>query len=254
MAFAAIFSFVMPLSVGFTASWMALSDKNVGTVRDWQTLIAGLIAIVAALMGGGFVLYQTYEGRRQEHARIARHHAAARAVLPLALSGLVDYAEAVAAALEVLRRTVVSRRVMGFPGVPFVPPVFKPELIEPLRDLVESASESVGERVAKIIEDVQIMDARLRDIPRKIAPGSSSLYLEVNLNGDILLAATIFARCSDLFNYARRRTDDAPQPFPNVKSLTTALNLLGFDEWTHTELYADAVRTVEYYEGEGASA
>lgn len=245
MVFAAVYSFVMPLALGVFALWLPLKTSGVETLYRWQTLVAGLIAVAAALVGGAFVFNQTRESRRQHDTLLARRHAAARSVLPLALSRLVDYAEEAAHALEALRSTAVGQRVRGHAGVPFTVPSFESVSIERLRDTIESASDEVGDRISRVISDVQVLDSRLRGFPSKLLPGSSSIIAVHNIDDYILNAATIYARCFELFAYARRETDAAPSTFPSAGSLCAALRLLGFDELTHDNIFAMAAVRAE---------
>lgn len=232
--FLAAYALIMPLAVGVFAMWLPLKTHGVSTLKDWQTLFAGVLAIVAALIGGLFVHNQTMEVRRQDNERLARQHSATRSVLPLALSALVEYSEKVALSLEALRPTVRGHRVTASA---YTSLELDPSVIAPLRDVIATASITVGERVSKAISDVQILSARLRTLSKNLRPGSSSVVLEVNLNEYILNAATIYARGAGLFLYARRETDEAPADFPSEDELYTALNLIGFDEGTHSEIY-----------------
>ncbi len=237
MIFAAAYSLLMPLVLGALALWDPLTTRGIANLKDWQTLVGGVLAIAAAAVGGLFILNQTAETRRHEDERLARQHAAARAVLPLALSALVDYAERVATGLESLRGTMVGRRVVGTPATPFIAPELDPGAISALRDVIESASPPIGQRIAMLISEVQILSSRLRDVSSALRPGSHSLVLSLNILEYTLNAAVIFARGSALFGYARLETDEAPAAFPTEQDLITALNLLGFDESTHEEMY-----------------
>ena len=237
MVFAAVYSFVVPLALGGTAAWMALSPANIGTVKDWQTLIAGVIAIVAALMGGGFVYYQTLESRRQHNALLARRHAAARSVLPLTLSALMENASTIAERLDTLRSSAVGGRVPRGTA-PFEYPEADHNLIGPLKDVIETAPESVSDAIATLLSDIQVLEARLRHAAAAPSTRSTSLVLTLNIVDYIINAATIYARCAALFEYARRETDDAPSTFPSEPQLVSALNQLDFDEATDSEMYA----------------
>ena len=66
------------------------------TVADWQTLIGGSFAILAAIVGWFAVQRQMAQVRELAANEIARKHSAARSNLPLALSALSDYAFACA--------------------------------------------------------------------------------------------------------------------------------------------------------------
>ena len=245
MMFAAVYALVMPLAVGVFALWLPLKTTGVETLKEWQTLVGGVLAIAAAFIGGGFIYYQTAVARRHEAERVARHHAAARAVLPLALSGMVDYAEEAANALESLRSTIVGRRVHGHAGLTFEVPRIDSSIIDRLATTIESASELVSDRIALIISEIQVLDSRLKDVADRLRPESSSILVSYNLDDYTVNAATIYARCSELFAYARRETDDAPAVFPTADSLRTALRLLGFDETTHEDVFKMAIARAE---------
>src|SRR5688572_15153227 len=62
-------------------------------LNTWQTLFGGILAIAAA----AFAIGQT---ERHESRRRQSRHAAARATLPLTLSGICDYATSVAGHLR----------------------------------------------------------------------------------------------------------------------------------------------------------
>jgi hypothetical protein len=70
------------------------------TLKDWQSLVGGVLAIVAAGVGGLFIVAQTKELRRQENDRRLRRHKAARAVMPLALSATCEYTKNCATVLR----------------------------------------------------------------------------------------------------------------------------------------------------------
>ena len=227
----------MPLAVGVFANWLPLKTHGVETLKAWQTLVAGLLAIAAAGLGGLFVLYQTDANKRQEDAKQTRNHAAARAVLPLALSALVEHADKAATELEKLRATATGVRIMGPTGSIFLAPQVDPKVIRMLQDVIEDASDIVADRISNVISDVQVQDARLRSLSKTLLKSTRSIFTTYDLDGYILDSAVIYARGSALFEYARRETDDVPASFPSEEEIVTALNLLGFDDFTHPDLY-----------------
>jgi hypothetical protein len=236
MGFAAIYAFAVPLILGVIALLHPLRRYGLGWLSDWQTLVTGALAILAAVVGGAFVFGQTRESRRQADEALAREHFAARAVLPLALSAIVDYAEAVVSSLTTTP-TYSSYRAVVVPSAPYVPPDFDTASIMVLRDVIESASPEIGDRVATLLARVQVLAARLRALAANLLPSSRAVGLEHNAVDYTIDAAVIFARASALFRYARRETDDAPDQIPSPTELTTALNLLGFDAATTPALF-----------------
>jgi len=238
LVFAAIYAIVAPLTLGILALWPKLNSVGVARLRAWQGLEAGLIAIVAALIGAYFVFRQTTELRRQESERLSRLHSAARAVLPLALSSLTDYCDVVAESLSKSHSS--GYRQIIVPTHPYSPPQFEVGAITALRDVIESANPIIGERVASVISDVQILASRLGGLALAARPMSRTVPLRHNAIQLILNAATIHARVSILFQYARRETEDPPPKFPNAAQLISSINLLGFDEDFEPDLYRDA--------------
>ncbi|MFZ2082477.1 MAG: hypothetical protein WAV38_38640 [Xanthobacteraceae bacterium] len=71
----------------------------VAWLQNWQTLVAALVAVGAAGVAFHNTTRSLRDGKRLEMRRRGRKHAALRAVLPLALSQLTDYAERSAHAL-----------------------------------------------------------------------------------------------------------------------------------------------------------
>ncbi len=82
-------------------------------VQEWQILIAGMIALTAAFVGGAYITEQIralnsqvnrqFEASQNlENERRLRKFAAARAVLPLTLSNLCEYSSRCGAALKTM--------------------------------------------------------------------------------------------------------------------------------------------------------
>jgi hypothetical protein len=163
----------------------------IDVLKDWQTLVTGALAIIAALIGGTYIRQQTTIVEKREQARLKRQHAAARAVLPLALSALVDYAKDCASNLH---PPMGSASGSGVLQRSYVPPTLDPGVIPQLRDVIESADELLGERVSTIISDVQILAARLRSI------SDPNTLLTAHVRESLMLrAAVIYARGEELF-------------------------------------------------------
>jgi hypothetical protein len=115
--------------------------------------------------------------------------------------------------------------------------VLDPQVIDPLRALIESAPRVVGQRAALIISDQQILSARLKGLASGLLPGSSTIAVWYNIVDYELNSVTLYDRISALFPYARNETNRSPLAFPSNKSLNEALTLLGFDVSDHAELY-----------------
>jgi hypothetical protein len=239
MIFAVGYALVVPLVVALGALWRPVTHLGFARIRAWQTLEAGLLAIAAALITAYFVHRQTLESRRQENERVSRQHAAARAVLPLALSSIVGYCNAVATSLSWVPPTSPGFRAVRVPPLPYNPPEFDPGAIASLQEVIESSNETIGDRLASIISEVQILASRLRTYVTNLSrPGMAGL--KFNAVEYVINASTIHARTQALFKYGRRETNDAPPLVLTEDELISSLNLLGFDEDTEPEIYRTA--------------
>lgn len=223
------------------------------SIKDWQTLWAGGLAILAALIGGGFILRQTRAIQKQagaverrEQATLTRQHAAARAVMPLALSALVEYAQSCAESLVRVRQAALDEKIPRPVATSYVPPTLDPGVISSLADVIASADPAVGDAIAKVISNVQVLGARLRGIRDRAIRGPFDLILLTNLESYTVDAAIIFARGSALFLFARRATEEPGGDFPSEKALHDALNVMGFDVDANRRLYESASRRAEF--------
>jgi hypothetical protein len=186
-------------------------------LRDWQTLAAGVLAILGAMFGGWVIWRQTNVVDRRVQATLNRQYAAARSVLPLALSALAEYSKDCASSLRL--------RISSHTSCNNALPTFDPKMIFMLRDVVESTENIVSERISTIISDVQILAARLRSLS-----DPNFLATKLSLEMYIANAAVIYSRCEDLFSYARRETDETPAEFPRDERLDAALSVMGFND------------------------
>ena len=214
----------------------------------WGSIIAGLLALTA-----GWIAYRagqiqaqatrdaSLEQSRWEADRLDRRHAAARAVLPLALSASVEYAESCALSLEEFRVSMLPSRAIKL-QMSYEPPSLDPSAIHTMQQVIESTQPIIGERIAELISKVQVLASNLRIIGQAHPLGGAVVRTNLNIEDAILKAAEIFARGEDLFAYARQDSDEPPPAVPSQAGLTKALNSIGFNEATHPKLYEMAIR------------
>ena len=212
-----------------------------------------MLAIVAAWIGGSFVHNQTKAAlraatasERREKERLDRQHAGARAVLPLGLSAIADYAQACAESLKPLRAACGSGRLPPAMAVAYIPPELDPALIKTLRDVIETAPSGIADSLARLISDIQIYAARLRGIRDQSSKNLSYMVLRVNVDSLCGVAGVIYARVSDLFPYARLSTEEPPEIFPSGARIFESLRLLGIDEDQDQDVFTAASATAEF--------
>lgn len=184
-------------------------------LKDWQPLVAAAVAFTGASIAA-YVAYNNTKKTLQhseklEQQRRQRKHAATRAVLPLALAQLTDYAEQSAFLLRGLlgkfEKEVLPSGAISEGAVPRLPS----ETIKSISEFIEF-SDSVDTRVLEnTIAWVQIHDSRIRGMVKDDSHSSSKrLTLKINVEEYILDAATIYAGAVAVYNYSRRRQDGIP--------------------------------------------
>lgn len=216
--------------------WIACAEK-------WQTLISGLLAIFAALIGAFFVYHQTCQTRNFELDRLNRRHAAARSTMPLLLSNIVGYSRTVGRDLRRLylegRGADIRREALINWEIPQVP---KGE-IAALASVIEAASNDVAQVIADLLGRLQVQSSRLNSLKADIT-GDTAVgrkFLKSELEEYILDIADIHARCEILFAYARREAEKV-QPVPLVADKLRALFLMGFHEHDFDNLRSSVER------------
>jgi hypothetical protein len=199
--------------------WPTISQQ----VFDWQTLIAGFLALV----GAGWTVRGLRAQIRQTHqlAEDRRRHEelAARAVVPLSVSDMSRYSRD---CIQLLTIYVTGER-------PIVPadlevPSASSDSIGAFRDCARFADPKVAMQIHTLLSAVQVQQARLRSLIRKSRGKQMSLSKGVDA---IIDAAEVHAKSDDLFSYARD-ADAVPRRTP-VSQLRTALRNSGFWESEH---------------------
>lgn len=133
-------------------------------LNKWQTLITGLLALLAAIPTVYLLHRQINLSERHERTRRETSEAAARAVLPLTLSAIIDYAEQSSNTLHTLYQNreeeVIPESIRAI-ELPLVPE----SAISSLQSMIEaSTNPSIIKVVAKLIQKIQIQNSRIRSV------------------------------------------------------------------------------------------
>ncbi len=166
----------------------------------WQTLTGAVFAIAAAVIGATAILHQTETTRQREEKRRERRAAALRAVLPLALTELSDYA---ARCATICAEWLVQSRAQGGSALAFQFPALPTGLVDTLIELIEAIESDHARPLVVLLRRLQIQHARARDIQQRVTGQHGKILLRNNVVGGVIDAAEIHARCSKLFAYAR---------------------------------------------------
>jgi hypothetical protein len=176
----------------------------------WQTLVAGMLALFGAAWTVRVINNQIKQATEQEKQRLRREEQAAKAVLPLALVELAQYAE------ECIRLIApyvpANEKSPEFPENFAVPRI--PEgTIEPLRECARYASTEVATQIRVMVSKLQIQNSRLdfaRQHGRQGVFGTLNYYEGL---GAIIDAAELHALIGILLQYAREDGLDPPMSF-----------------------------------------
>lgn len=206
-------------------------------VSDWETIFAGALALLAALIGAVFIQRQI----RQVEDRREQRYLAVRATMPLTLSKLCDYADRCVQTLVPYSRKKPNgghfedQAASAF-DIPSVPDGIVPDL----RDMIEACSPSQAKPLVELLNVLQVQMARLRGLhadfsgPKRKIVGDS-YFLTVLLD-----SADLYARASNLFDFARAGEGavDVPEsPRLPVEMIRGALFSMSVRDDNAPELY-----------------
>lgn len=211
--------------------------------NQWQTLISGGLAILAALIGAGFVYHQTHQARLFELDRLGRRHAAARSTLPLVQSSIMEYARTIGRDLRRLYLAAPGNHIQREALIAWeILPVPQGETAA-LAEVIEAASNDVAEMIADLLGRLQVQAGRLRGLHADVVAGTAGRrnILKSEIEEHIQDIADIHARCELLLDYARRESETA-QPAPLAADKLRALFQMRFHEGAFDNLKATITR------------
>ena len=178
-----------------------------------EGLAAGLFGGFGALFAAGLAFYsvqqQFYQAEDLETRRRRRKHASVRAVLPLALAQVRQYAERTIRALnelvescegEILPRQISRENV--FQPLPT-------ETLKALADFIEYSDALDVGIVEDLVAWIQVNNSRLRALVEPREP--FQLIRRAQIMARIIDAACIFTAAGAVFAYARRREQQLPR-------------------------------------------
>lgn len=217
------------------------ADCLLSAAYNWQTLIGAVAAIGAAWHAGRIVREQINAAQNQENIRYLRRLNAARAVLPLTLSGIAKYASEVAAYLirskqEMLAQTDQNEKSLN------LPPEVPGDLINHIAAVIEATDDNnVIVMLQKIVEQIQILNSRIHDIKFNQQFYCPNLSFISTLEVYLLQCCIIYARSSEMFSFARFETDTVPNKLP-WKAVYSAFSLLKIDQFDYPQLFSCCAR------------
>lgn len=208
-------------------------------IYDFQTLITGLLAIGAAWIAATIAKGQLEAAKEQIH--VAREQIAAgtaeadqvrerrlravRATLPVTLSSICEYSQAVGSQLAASWPAAANLYPNDDNGITNYPvkaelPDIPFEQLESLELVLEFTDvEEVASRIESIMREMQVLAARIAPLRYGAEIGTDWLA------GLIIQAATLYARAESLFTYARGKAPGV-NTAPLWDRVLVALNIM----------------------------
>jgi hypothetical protein len=169
---------------------------------DWQTLVSGFLALIAAGVTVIYLKKQISLSEKQETDRLQRQHNAARVTLPLTLSGLCQVIEQM---LMELHTAKSDPNTFQLPAPP------TNAIIELQQIILSTDNSSITTPIAEIIREIQTLWVRVEALSNRGNPPHSHILLISIFDEWIIQAAKIYALIESLFDYSRFEKQDGPK-------------------------------------------
>lgn len=201
------------LMVGALTWFLPGQPQNL--LYHYQTLLTGILAVVAAFFAIRETRRQIAQQYELEEDRRRRRNDAARTALPLALDELCVYADECARMLYGLLRhrsraetmygsdeepavTVPTERLDAFPTIPT-------SLVSILSNCVETSEPNVAKAISELSSALQIQNGRVRSMIARKRPSASgtAVLMKRDLEVFIMNASDVYARSLRIFKFAR---------------------------------------------------
>jgi hypothetical protein len=181
-------------------------------LQSWQTLAAALVASIAAVIAFRNTSRSLQHAESLERRRRDRKHAAVRAVLPLALSQVTDYAERSARQLNELVGKCIAEALPPRTATPKLIQPLPAETLKTLAEFIEYSDQIDVSLIEATVASIQVHDARTRGIVEDNSdPSNEHIVTQFQLEGRIVDAAAVYAAVGAVYDYARRRKDTLPK-------------------------------------------
>jgi len=179
-------------------------DWTLVVLKDWQDLLAGFVAILAAGVAAAFAIDQMRQTERLEQTRLGRLARAERAMIPMIMSRICDYAEESAGGLAGVWMMLAAGAEDQ--AAEIVAPVIANEDLIAVKSMVLAAEADEASAYVELLSELQIHNARWRGLAREIRNGDAGdpFWIEQL----VVDAAEIYARASNLIGATRPTSEE----------------------------------------------
>ncbi len=196
----------------------------VGLLFLWQTQIGASFAILAGSLAASVVLEQTSSARNIEKQKRANRKEALRAILPLALMKMSDYAEQSVDLCEDMITN--SRNGLGQNSTHKATDIPN-DWILTLTEFIEHSDDADRQPFIETIKKTQIQHSRVKGLVARVdGKKPHQIALRQNAIESCIDSLEIHARASRLFEYSRGDRDNVPHSLSKDDVKTSARLLL----------------------------
>ena len=186
------------------------ADEFLKWFGRWKDVITTVVAVGAIVA----VVFQILQAGRAERHRIQRDQVAARATLPLTLATLAEYGLAMMEALAPIERWLEQGQQDDPPT--FQGPRVPSETIASMEKVLAAyPNDDVARQLAALLGEVQVLQSRCQGLGSDEGIRTWSIAMTDN----VLMAASIVARCENLFPFAREGTDVGEPSGPHLQQI-----------------------------------
>lgn len=190
---------------------------------DYQSLVAALIALAGAWWGVSAIHRQIRQAEQTEQARLESKRAAARAVLPIALSATCDYAEDCVRMLQMLLEKCENQALHEGVHIDRLPNI-PSDAFGTMKEMIEYARSHERDVLSALLETIQVQRSRISSVSNERRQAGQTV-LAINLETFIVDAAEVYARASALFLFSRRLAE-IPSAVITSSDVEKALHIL----------------------------
>jgi len=198
-------------------------------LKEWQTLVAGIMALGAAIIAAYYLRQQIQQTEKHERERWRRQLEAERAGLPDTIMSFEVYLKNFTDKLRDLRSECNDELLpigTESPNFPLIPV----DVSASFRRMVEVGPGPVVLIFKMLLSENQIFSARCRFINNSSRDlDISSSCTSCDIDNYIANAVRLHAIAMSLFPYARSRTDEIPTKEMVASQYLTSFQELGFD-------------------------
>lgn len=163
------------------------------TIDRWQSLLGAVLALLAALSSAWLVLRQIRQSETHEAGRIARRRRSQRALMPMVMSQVCDFAEE---SCDGLRQAlaIAARHEAGQPDpVNLCAPSLSDGVIKDIVNMIEVSQGAEADAYIELLSELQVHAARWRGL----ASGKDRV-VRMSIEEEFVDAAEIYARASNI--------------------------------------------------------